>query len=588
MLTGGSTSSPISGPPSTVRDRSKQSETVVEGFWRAYTDATGLRIDPAATSSKAKSDENQSSSGEFQYSPGGALGLAEAATKLADHLQLQERMLKSDQAELAARAAVIATDASRTDLSQRVDRIFSDATLATGTDAVAVYLLDELTERLTTRFLFGLSPVNRLGSSRPLRGARTDLEAMVQGVVAVDDLRAGSMDLYRSPEPVASGICVCLGDIELPIGTMWLYGHQTNRFTDASTAAARLAGSHVCQMLAMAGNSQPLATTRLSIAVGADWDAADDIATDTRIESVVESVTDLPDENSPHIGEFDRVRIGAFSGNVAASPKPHRQPTIADWTRQVSDWQHQTLPLGERLAPDWSIDGMIESPLSIARSWHHWDVLPDGMMSMAMCQNDGTNESAIDITGVLDATIARAALHSHAAYRHTPGDAIMRVLDTLLQVRDDAIDEDGQPRLSLFYAHVDPETGHADIASVGHWSTLVVSKYGFRPVGMGTSHGVQSDAFMGRQAAEVRDTILQPGEVLLVTGRDWMGAKTDHATPQNQRAQSAQNRIGVAVQKSLRDSQRSPLTAIRRMLAESPLVGERTAMALQRDIQRRS
>jgi hypothetical protein len=220
--------------------------------------------------------------------------------------------------------------------------------------------------------------------------------------------------------------------------------------------------------------------------------------------------------------------------------------------------------------------------LAIARSWHHWDVLPDGVMSMAICQNEGGNQPLIDMTGILDATIARSALQAHASYRHRPGDAVMRVLDTLLQIRDGSIDDEGQPKLSLYYAHVDPETGHAEMASVGNWSTLVISKYGFRPVGMGKVGAVQADAFMGRQTAEIRDTMLLPGEVLLVTGRDWMGTKPDPSLSESQRTQSAQNLIGTAVQKSLRESERSPLSAVRRQLASSPLTGERTAIALQR------
>lgn len=548
-------------------------EQVVESFWKAYSDATGLRIDPGTPATEAEAD------GKFEITALGAQGLAKAATDLAGQLQLQQQLLSAQQAELAARAAVIASSNVRHDLANQIERVLSDATLATGTDAAAVYMLDEETERLTTRFVFGISPVQRLATSRPLRGARADLEAMIQGLVAIDDLNAGSMDLYRCPESAASGICVCLGDVELPVGTMWLFGNATQAFDDLKTAAARLAGNNVLQAIAAAGKPKADTKNSLSLACGVDFET-DDVNQEEI--AAMDSISALPVAKEKQFTEFDNVRIGEFSGNIAPSPTTVATPTISQWTRQVSNWQHDTLPLGEKLAPEWSIDGMIESPLAIARSWHHWDVLPDGVMSMSICQNEGGDQAAIDMTGVLDSTIARAALQAHASYRHRPGDAVMRVLDTLLQVRDGSIDEDGQPKLSLYYAHVDPETGHAEMASVGDWSTLVVSKYGFRPVGMGNAGAVQADAFLGRQTAEIRDTMLLPGEVLLVTGRDWMGTKADDSMTISQRTQSAQNRIGAAIQKALRESERSPLSAIRRLLASAPLIGERTAIALQR------
>lgn len=556
-----------------VVEDSQDSQQIVEGFWRAYSDATGLRIDPGTPA-----DASDDLRAPFAVTPVHAQGLAKAATELADRLQRQQELLKSQQVELAARASVIANQSARVNCADTIARVLSDATMATGTQAAAIYMLDDETETLTTRFVFGLSPVQRLGSTRPLRGARGDLEAMIQGVAAVDDLQAGSMDLYRSPEPMMSGICVCLGDVELPIGTMWLFGEKVTEFGDHHTAAARLAAAGVVQAIAAAGNSSPMSLSVAKVA-DAELEMIDEVH-----DAVVESHgLDLPDANAKHVQEYDNVRIGEYSGNASPSPSATQAPLIAKWTRQISNWQHDTLPLGERLAPQWSIDGMIESPLAVAQSWHHWDVLPDGVLSMSMCQHDGLGRGDLNLTSTLDATIARAALQAHASYRHTPGDAVMRVLDTLLQVRDAAIDENGEPLLSLFYAHIDPDTGHTQIASVGDWSTLVVSKYGFRPVGMGKSGIVRDDEFMGRQTAEVRDTVLQPGEVLLVTGCDWMGVKSDDSMAADQRAQSSQNRIGSAVQRALRESQRSPLSAIRRLLASSPLTAERTAMALQYD-----
>lgn len=533
---------------------------VVESFWRAYSDATGLRIDPGTPIERV--DELRA---PFAVTPAHAQTLAQAAASLADQLQRQQQLMTSHQAELAARAAVIASPSSRVQCVDQVQRILADATMATGTQAAAVYMLDEPTEVLTNRFVFGLSPLKRLGVSRPLRGARGDLEAMIQGIVAVGDLRVGAMDLYRSPEPFASGICLCLGDIELPIGTMWLFGKEIIEFQDWHTASARLAASHVAQTIIAAASDECTKPTRLSVAMHAEWDAVPSSAV------------------NQHAYEYDDVRIDGASVERGDLRPILPKPVLSDWIDQVSDWQHDTLPPGERLAPQWSIDGMIESPVAVARSWHHWDVLPDGVLSMSICQHDRGDVGSMNMTSTLDATIARAALQAHASYRHTPGDAVMRVLATLLQVRDGAFDDNGEPSLALLYGHADPETGHCEIASFGDWSTLVVSKYGFRPVGMGAGNRMRPDEFMGRQSVEIRDTVLQPGEVLLVTGQDWMGVKEAESLPTTNRGQSAQNRIGSAIQKALRESQRGPLSALRRMLASIPLKSERTAIALHFD-----
>ncbi|WP_404309345.1 sporulation stage II, protein E [Neorhodopirellula lusitana] len=567
----------------------RANDQVVEGFWQAYSDATGIRIDAgsssklAAASSQLDTATPETTSDTDRTTPvalseAAAQELGKAAQELADQLKSQQELVRSQQVELAARAAVLGSHRSRLALGDQIDQVLSDAVSATGTSSAAIYMLDELTEQLSTRFVYGLSPVQRLGTSRPLRGARIDLESMIQGVVAVDDLNAGSRDLYRAPEMADSGICVCLGDVDLPIGTLWLFGDEAQEFTNMQTASARLAAALVSNLLETAGVAGGSGTTHLSVA-GPDADIEVDTATE-----------EIPGETFAQIRELDEVRMGEFSDNVAVSPQANPSPattsaTTNRWSSELSNWQHDTLPLGQQLAPEWSVDGMIESPLSIAQSWHHWDVLPDGVMTMAMCQQPAgditeSQESIINLTSTLDATVARAALQAHTAYRHSPGDAVMRILDTLLQVRDGAIDDTGQPNMSLFYAHVDPDTGHACIASVGDWSTLVVSKYGFRPVGMSRAGDVRPNEFMGRQTAAIRETMLQPGEVLLVTGREWMGTRPDTSMSRDSRNQSAQNRIGAAIQQALREGERSPLSAIRRLLASSALTCERTAMSL--------
>ena len=595
----------------------------MEGFWRTYTETTGWRIDPAANLSGSVTEQADAQPNEQSESQAGrslsaadAGRLAEAARAMAEQLQEQQTAMRLQQTELAARASVILDISHARTGADAIDRLLADATLATGTDAAAVYLLDEDTERLATRFVFGLSPEKRLGTSRPLRGSRGDLEAMVQGVLVMENLQNNPIDTHWAPEAFASAICVSLGGTELPIGTLWLYSRVAGEYPDAAGAAARLAAENVCHTLAamshpgelspLAAAVKPSPTVQLSVASAtstdrvdaelermlandfneADFDLDDDGLNDSDFDA-----NDFASEQDFDIARFVEAmeplpsrRLTSRTptlktGNVATSAPP----THANWTNQIADWQHDTLPIGARLAPNWSVDGMVESPLSIAQSWHYWDVLPDGIISLAACQFGTRWDAAGNMTDTLDATIARAALQAHASYRHTPQDAITRILHTLLQVRDEAIDETGRANLALFYAHIDPDTGRVRMSSVGKWSSLIVSRYGYRPLNLRPTLDAGANEFPGEQTAMNQETTLLRGEALLVGGADWMGIAEDLSAadlPPTDRHESVQNRIGSTLKQAMVEGERSTLSALRRMMAGLPLRQERLAISL--------
>ncbi|MCM2373473.1 sporulation stage II, protein E [Aporhodopirellula aestuarii] len=575
--TAGSATAPVR-----IEIEDRDSGRTVEGFWRTYTETTGWRIDAAPNTRDAQATVSEDRPPVL--TAGDAQRLADAARAMAEEMQQQKAILRSQQAELAARAAVILDVAKAENGCDQIDRILADAALATGTDAAVVYLLDEETERLSTRFVFGLSAAQRIGTSRPLRGARGDLEAMIQGVVAIEDLQGGPINQYTPPEPFASGICVSLGGVELPIGTMWLFSRTVQKYNDCATASARLASSNVCNILSsMSHVTASPNRVQLNVAEPVETNFVDEEL--ERMLAIDFNDADL-DVDSDLDAEFDADRFVAAMDPLPSQPQLVETavpPTIRSWTNQVSDWQHDTLPIGVRLAPSWSVDGLVESPLDVAQSWHHWDVLPDGVIALSMCQFGAGWDPSCNLVNTLDGAVARAALQAHASYRHTPHDAIMRTLHTLLQVRDAAIDETGCPNLSLLYAHIDPETGHARMSSVGQWSSLIVSKYGYRPVNIGRPAKVRADEFMGEQTAMNHETTLLNGEVLLIGGADWMGVAEDVAETSLPPNESAQNRIGSAIKEALREGERSPLSALRRFTASLPLRRERTAIALMHE-----
>ena len=361
------------GPKRIAPARAAVGRDAVDGFWQAYTDATGWRVDrnsvrrdaslrllPAVTHDGLDSaDDSQATPSVSQTS---AARLARAATRLASQLRQSQQTMRRQNAELAARAALIAGDDRRGALADRLEQILARAATACQCDSAALYLLDDDTRYLITRSVHGLSDDRISAPPRSLRDSRGDLEALVQGVVAID--QPDSLDTWNCPEPCGAAICVTVQENGLPIGTLWLFRDQHRAFGEPELAAARLTAERLADTLARA-------------------------ATDP--------------------AEAD-----------------HRQVRTA--LRDLAAWQHRALPLGSRLAEHWRADGMIESPSQWTSGWHRWDVLPDGTLVLAVAEAVDTGASS-----ALVATVAHAALTAHTGYRHTPSQLMQRVNDTLWQ-----------------------------------------------------------------------------------------------------------------------------------------------------------
>ncbi|MEM6978342.1 MAG: sporulation stage II, protein E [Planctomycetota bacterium] len=477
--------------------------------------------------------------------------------------------------------------------SELMQRWLSDATLATGTSAAVVYLLDDDTERLSTKAVFGLASAERVGTSRPLRGSRTDLEAMIRGVIAVDDTLIGPIDTWRFPEPFPAAICACLGAIDFPLGTLWLFANQPTEFSDAASAAARIAAA---QLSAWIDSGRHASGPNLAIRTATDSQNA------TNPHSDSEPIHPLPlTPVHPVANEFDdattasaNIRSGHDTLAESFDLLQEKATTLDRMVNHIATWQHRTLPVGTRLAGDYLVDGWIDAPIEIAQSWHHWDVLPDGQLAIAMCETAMRGRGArIDVQDVLSGAMGMATLKAHAAYRHRPEDALWRMLDTLSQIDDHLIDDHGHFALSLIYGHVDPDTGEADLATYGDWHSLVISHRGYRPLAI-SENANHRDAIDGldmmvdnlfadpdtlthpldRRPAKTQ-TRLQPGEVLFIGG-DWMR----HAvTPDHP---SMSTLIGNTIASSLRAKKQHPLSAVQRRLCKTVSSQERTAITLHR------
>lgn len=341
----------------------------MSGFWDAYSDVTGWRIDQRAIRGDVveliptvgmETTERGISNGVSKLA---ATRLAESANRLAEELQMNRAAMRRQEIELASRAPVMANDTDRSRIADRIEETLSELASACQCGAAAIYLLDEETQNLKARAVFGL-PTSRLEQPpRPLRGSRADLEAMVREVVLIEDLDATDFDTWNCPEPYAAGICASISSQGIPIGTLWLFSETKKPFSNAESAAARFAASQIGLEL-------------------------------EHLSYVGQSVT--KDDGEP--------------------------------LRDLAQWQYESLPIGSVVAEGWRVDGLIESPNDWAIGWHVWDVLPDGTIMISLAE--AVDRS---VKGAMGATIARAALAAHTGYRHSPSQLIQRISDTLWQ-----------------------------------------------------------------------------------------------------------------------------------------------------------
>ena len=88
-------------------------------------------------------------------------------------------------------------------------------------------------------------PENRIEQPpRSLRGSRGDLQAMVDGVVAIDDLHAQDSETWSSPEDgYQAAICATIESDGVPVGTLWIYSQTKRNFSVAETTVAELSAS---------------------------------------------------------------------------------------------------------------------------------------------------------------------------------------------------------------------------------------------------------------------------------------------------------------------------------------------------------
>lgn len=492
----------------------------VSQFWKAYTDATGWRLDrghaaadPTDASRPLESDSSQAVLRLLPAFDGTLVAdtqlqaecpsvnrelaerLASAASELARRLENAQAAYRTQEAELAVTATPTGTVDQSSRLLQRLERLLKQAAAATGCDAAGLYLLDNDTTSLKLRASYGL-PADRIAApARTLRGSRADVESLVREVVLIDDLAGTMATTWNSPECFASAIVTRIEEDDLPIGTLWLWSKQPRELTQQDGEAAQLAALSVASELARAALHRERAKWNLS---------------STSIKS-------------------------------------------------ATQWQLRQLPPAMELAPGILVDGWTESPRPWARSWHAWDVLPDGTISLAIAE-----ASLSEMDGAMIAATARAAFAAHSHYRHSAAEMMQRISDSLWQTNT------GDQLMSMLYIRLDPDTGEGEIASAGSIQSIIASSRGFRALSVGR----ESEPLASRIDCRPYHTAfqLQPGEAIIAVN----ACVLDDVLGINQTELASIAREAIS-------RRNSPILAsLRRALVRKPLEDERAGIVLLR------
>lgn len=173
-----------------------------------------------------------------------AWSLLESINEIAYKLKQCEEAVARQEAELAAGLSVTLPEQSTEEsLYAAMEEALERAVLASGSDAAAVYLLDDTTSTLKMRSCYGLSKNNLAKPPRSLRGALADLEALLGNAVLLENV-AIAPD-WNCPEPFAAGLCVPIGSSTMPQGTLWLWSDHIRDFCAADIEAAKGAADKI-------------------------------------------------------------------------------------------------------------------------------------------------------------------------------------------------------------------------------------------------------------------------------------------------------------------------------------------------------
>ncbi len=169
--------------------------------------------------------------------------LLEHIDRLIQELNLAEGVISLQETQLATAVGVSIRKDEAELLSNRLRESLQRAAEQTGSDAAAIYLLDDATSQLKMRCCWGLPTSQLANPARPLRGALADLEALMGNAVLVENTKLAPE--WNCPENFAAAFCLPIGSPTMPQGTLWLWSEHVRDFSSADIEVAKAAADKI-------------------------------------------------------------------------------------------------------------------------------------------------------------------------------------------------------------------------------------------------------------------------------------------------------------------------------------------------------
>lgn len=107
--------------------------------------------------------------------------------------------------------------------------------------AAVMYLIDDSNQQLTVTASWGLD-ASQQAESRPLRGARVDLEVLLGHVVTVH-----KSSRFPVQGRFKSAVCLPLANEDLPLGTLWVFSKRKRSFTEEELVSTELVAERLAR-----------------------------------------------------------------------------------------------------------------------------------------------------------------------------------------------------------------------------------------------------------------------------------------------------------------------------------------------------
>lgn len=169
--------------------------------------------------------------------------LMEQIDALVQRLDQAEAMIAQQEAQLASSLGVTIRQEESEVLASRMVESLHRAVEQTGSDAAALYLLDDSTSTLKMRCVWGLPASALAKPSRPLRGSLADLEALMGNAVLLENTSLA--EEWNCPEDFPAAMCIPVGSPTMPHGTLWLWSSHVRDFNSSDIDFGKAAADKI-------------------------------------------------------------------------------------------------------------------------------------------------------------------------------------------------------------------------------------------------------------------------------------------------------------------------------------------------------